>query len=153
MEKVSQHMMIFMNQRPGLRDKHGFVHSERGAVYIKRASGEMTEEIFRNDPLDWCLAQLLGPPKAKLSFNYGLMFAMLGDHLSKARAPERARRHQTLYDQLSYYAALAEIYQVIGLHRPVCTKRSLVDVRRIEDHRRSRHILLQKREAYGGVED
>jgi hypothetical protein len=44
---------------------------------------------------------------------------------------------QALYDQLSDYAGLAEIYQMIGLHRPMCTKRSSVDVRRTEDHRRS----------------
>ena len=137
MEKVSRHMMIFMTQRPGFRDKYTFVHSETGAVDIKRASGETMEEIFRNDPLDWCLTQLLYAPQAEVSFDYGMMFAMLEDHLSKARAPERARMDQALYDQLSNYAALAEIYQMIGLHRPICTKRSLVDVRRTEDHRRS----------------
>lgn len=128
----------FMAQHPEFRHIHNFDHSITGAIRYERAHRWITEYVFQKDPLDWCLSQLLGPLQNETSrTDSGVLFSFLGNHLSKASAPERARIDQFFYDRLSDHAAINEIRQMVALKRPLSNNRHKDDVRETEKHRRA----------------
>lgn len=139
---TAQRLLPFWAQRPGFRDRFTFDTSIPGKISIQPQVKPTTKELFKIDRLHWCLAQLLyAPQQHEIQNDYGLLFAILEDYLSKASSQERARMDQTLYDRVSSYATMTEIQQMVQLHRPLSTKRTLQDVRENGGHRKScRHM-------------
>ena len=77
-----------------------------------------TKKSLAEDPLDWCLMQILCEPDYEGSFDRAMLFAFLHDQLATATFKERARLDQVIYRRLSDISSCHEMLIRVRLHRP-----------------------------------
>lgn len=121
---------------PGL-SKHWSVQRHaslpQGAFNLTRNTPANTKESLAEDPLDWCLVQLLGKPDKQRNFDHAMLFAFLDNHLSTTTSKEKARLDQVIYRKLSDIATSHEMLVSVRLHRPQNKARVLQEVVKSED--------------------
>ncbi|MCJ1241964.1 hypothetical protein MMC14_009971 [Varicellaria rhodocarpa] len=91
------------------------------------------KELFREDPLEWCLSQMQGAPDKQTNFDHAMLFAFLENHLASSDMEERARVDDVLYRKLSDLAAFHETLVSVRLHRPQNKARDIDEVIKSED--------------------
>jgi hypothetical protein len=89
-----------------------------GGVKARRADGILKTKQYYDDPLDWCLSQMLGDVEDKRRFSHAMLFAFFEHYMSKESKQERARIDEELMRNLSDFVALHEILQQLRLYRP-----------------------------------
>ena len=138
---------------PGLKE-HWDIDTESKPAnaigMLRRNTQANTQETLINDPLDWCLVQLLGKPDAQRTFDHAMLFAMLEEHMAK-KPSERARLDEVIYQVLSDIAACHEMLLIVRSHRPLFKFRKLDDVRRTENRSPWRPLLFGKFSNESGV--
>ena len=100
----------------------------QGSVLLSRNTPTNTKESLENDPLDWCLVQILGEPDKQTHFDHAMLFAFLHDHLATATSKEKARLDQVIYQKLSDISTCHEMLLSVRLHRPQNSSRSIEEV-------------------------
>ncbi|KAI1770070.1 hypothetical protein F4818DRAFT_434334 [Hypoxylon cercidicola] len=105
---------------PGFSHHFTLSHAELPSGYMKleRKTPNNTAEGLEDDPLDWCLLQLLGEPDKQTHFDHAMLFAFLHDHLSHCSFKERARLDEVLYKNLSDLSTCHEMLVAVRLSRP-----------------------------------
>ncbi|KAK1635196.1 hypothetical protein BDP81DRAFT_482246 [Colletotrichum phormii] len=93
-----------------------------------RHSNPNTKEAHENDPLDWCLHQMMGKPDNQRHFDHAMLFAMIDDHLDQNNRKEAARIDEFLMRELADISALHESLISLRLNRPQNTFRVIDDV-------------------------
>ncbi|KAK1447720.1 hypothetical protein CMEL01_09559 [Colletotrichum melonis] len=88
-----------LSKRPG-------VPLERVARGLSRDSNPNTKKARENDPLDWCLHQMMGKPDDYKHFDHAMIFAMIDDHLVKNNRKEAARIDEFLMREMADISAL-----------------------------------------------
>ncbi|OAR01728.1 hypothetical protein LLEC1_03268 [Akanthomyces lecanii] len=76
-----------------------------------------TEEVLKEDPLYWILAQLTAPPDELQNFHHSMLFAMLEERLAES-PKERSRLNEVTYQVLSDLAVYDEMLTIVRSHRP-----------------------------------
>jgi hypothetical protein len=104
-----------------------------GPAQAIRNSSTNSKESLAEDPLDWCLTQMLGKPDEQSHFHHDMLFAFLQHHLSTANAKEKGRLGENIYQHLSDIATSHEMLVSIRLHRPQNTARMLDEVKVTEN--------------------
>ncbi|KAL3447879.1 hypothetical protein BJX65DRAFT_307556 [Aspergillus insuetus] len=99
---------------------------------LKRKTPTDTQESLTNDPLDWCLVQMLGEPDNQKGFNHAMLFAMLHEHLA-SNPSERNRLDEVVYQVLSDLSTCHEMLLAVRLHRPQNKPRTLTETKPSED--------------------
>jgi hypothetical protein len=99
---------------------------------LKRKTPTNTQESLTNDPLDWCLVQMLGEPDNQKGFNHAMLFAMLHEHLA-SNPSERNRLDEVVYQVLSDLSTCHEMLLAVRLHRPQNKPRTLTETKHSED--------------------
>ncbi|KAF4778317.1 hypothetical protein HER10_EVM0003036 [Colletotrichum scovillei] len=99
---------------------------------MSRDSNPNTKEALENDPLDWCLHQMVRKPDNQTQIDHAMLFAMIDDHLAKNNRKETARIDESLLREMADISALHESLISLRLNRPLNTYRELKDVRRTE---------------------
>ncbi|KAI1206352.1 uncharacterized protein F4807DRAFT_439773 [Annulohypoxylon truncatum] len=100
----------------------------QGCIKLQRDTSNNTKEAFENDPLDWCLLQLLGMPDQQTHFDHAMLFAFLQDHLSHCSSKEKARLDESLYKNLSDLSTCHEMLVAVRLSRPQNKARDIKEV-------------------------
>ncbi|KAK8913387.1 hypothetical protein VCV18_011393 [Metarhizium anisopliae] len=100
--------------------------------FLRRKKPANTQESLTNDPLDWCLVQLLAKPDDQGTFDHSMLFAMLQEHMSK-HPSEKARLDEVIYQVLSDPATCHEMLMAVRFHRPQNVPRTVEEVKRTED--------------------
>ncbi|KAK0382189.1 hypothetical protein CLIM01_00481, partial [Colletotrichum limetticola] len=88
-----------LSKRPG-------VPLERVARGLSRDSNPNTKKALENDPLGWCLHQMMGKPDDYKHFDHAMIFAMIDDHLVKNNRKEAARIDEFLMREMADISAL-----------------------------------------------
>ncbi|KAK1465406.1 hypothetical protein CCUS01_07523 [Colletotrichum cuscutae] len=109
-----------LSKRPG-------VPLERVARGLSRDSNPNTKKALENDPLDWCLRQMMGKPDDYKHFDHAMIFAMIDDHLVRNNRKEAARIDEFLMREMTDISALNESLISLSLNRPRKTSRELQD--------------------------
>ncbi|KAJ0305147.1 hypothetical protein COL516b_005377 [Colletotrichum fioriniae] len=99
---------------------------------VSRDSNPSTKKALENDPLDWCLHQMMGKPDNYRHFDHAMLFAMIDDHLVKNNRKEAARIDGFLMREMADIFALHESLISLRLNRPQNTSRVVKDVYRTE---------------------
>ncbi|OTA64856.1 hypothetical protein K449DRAFT_392957 [Hypoxylon sp. EC38] len=89
-----------------------------GYFKLERKTSNNTKEAFEEDPLDWCLMQLLGKPDEQTHYDHAMLFGFLQSHLSQCPSKEKARIDESLYKSLSDLSASHEMLVAVRLSRP-----------------------------------
>ncbi|KAF2182980.1 hypothetical protein K469DRAFT_787156 [Zopfia rhizophila CBS 207.26] len=95
-----------------------FEYNGEGVMSIAYKQPVKTSELFDNDPLFWCVMQLQREPDEPRRFSYAMLFDFLDEHLAGARLQERARLDEILYENLSDFAAILEMFTAIRFACP-----------------------------------
>ena len=90
----------------------------QGTVRLSRNAPNNTKESLAEDPLDWCLMQILGKPDEQTHFDHDMLFAFLHNHLATTTSKEKARLDQVIYQKLSDISTCHEMLLSVRLHRP-----------------------------------
>jgi hypothetical protein len=90
----------------------------QGTARLTRNTPTNTKESLTEDPLDWCLIQMLGRPDEQTHFDHDMLFAFLQNHLSTASSKEKARLDEVIYQKLSDISTCHEMLVSVRLHRP-----------------------------------
>ncbi|KAI3554134.1 hypothetical protein CABS02_05549 [Colletotrichum abscissum] len=99
---------------------------------VSRDSNPYTKEALEEDPLDWCLHQMLAKPDNQTHIDHAFLFAMIDDHLAKNDRKEAARLNEFLLREMADISALHESLTSLRLNRPRNTSREFEDVFRTE---------------------
>ncbi|KAK1713108.1 hypothetical protein BDP67DRAFT_591067 [Colletotrichum lupini] len=99
---------------------------------VSRDSNPYTKEALEEDPLDWCLHQMLAKPDNQTHIDHAILFAMIDDHLAKNDRKEAARLNEFLLREMADISALHESLTSLRLNRPRNTSREFEDVFRTE---------------------
>ncbi|KAI4862384.1 hypothetical protein F4820DRAFT_430728 [Hypoxylon rubiginosum] len=102
--------------------------ASNGLLRLERKAPNNTKEGLEDDPLNWCLLQLLGEPDTQTHFDHAMLFAFLHDHLSQCSFKERARLDEVLYKKLSDLSTCHEMLVAVRLSRPQNKARSIDEV-------------------------
>lgn len=106
---------------PGL-SKHWSLQRDaslpQGTLRLTRNTPTNTKESLVDDPLDWCLIQMLGKPDEQTHFDHAMLFAFLQNHLSTTTSKEKARLDEVIYRKLSDISTCHEMLVLVRLHRP-----------------------------------
>ncbi|KAL2876384.1 hypothetical protein SGCOL_008384 [Colletotrichum sp. CLE4] len=97
---------------------------------VSRHSNPDTKEALENDPLDWCLHQMMRKPDNQRHFGHAMLFAMIDDHLAQNNRKEAARIDEFLMRELADISALHESLISLRLNQPRNTFRFIYDVYR-----------------------
>jgi hypothetical protein len=97
-------------------------------VRLIRNSSTNSKESLAEDPLDWCLVQMIGKPDEQTHFDHDMLFAFLQNHLSTTNSKEKGRLDEIIYQHLSDLATCHEMLVSIRLHRPQNTARMIEEV-------------------------
>ncbi|KAI1402587.1 hypothetical protein F4819DRAFT_272081 [Hypoxylon fuscum] len=124
----------------------------KGHLNLRRNETNNTKKSLEDDPLDWCLLQLLGMPDEQTHFDHAMLFAFLQDHLSHCSSKERARLDEILYKNLSDLSTCHEMLVAIRLSRPQNEARSIDEVI-VSETDRNRGAWKFMRQAENEVED
>lgn len=104
-----------------------------GSALLTRHAPNNTKESLADDPLDWCLIQILGEPDRQTHFDHAILFAFLEDHLATTTFKERARIDQVIYQKLSDISTCHEMLLSVRLHRPQNQSRVIEEVMATEN--------------------
>jgi len=104
-----------------------------GTSRLIRNSSTNSKESLAEDPLDWCLIQMLGKPDEQSHFDHDMLFAFLQNHQSTANSKEKGRLDEIIYQHLSDLATCHEMLVSIRLHRPQNTARMMQEVKATEN--------------------
>jgi len=104
-----------------------------GAARLRRKTSTNTMASLTEDPLDWCLIQILGRPDEQTHFDHAMLFAFLHNHLSTNTSKERARVDEVIYRKLSDILTCHEMLVLVRLHRPQNEARILEETIESED--------------------
>ncbi|TVY58102.1 hypothetical protein LCER1_G002801 [Lachnellula cervina] len=114
--------------------------------------------IHSDEPLPepyehWCLRTLVGEnidpikaliPNATPRHNHAMLFAVLDEHITQCRREGRkaevARLDEVLYSEYSDLAAIHQMLDMVGLHRPRCAQRGLEGIGIYETSKGWRYI-------------
>ncbi|KAI0386885.1 hypothetical protein F5Y04DRAFT_73414 [Hypomontagnella monticulosa] len=102
---------------------------------LERKSSRSVKKQYQEDPLDWCLNQLMGGPDQQTMFDHAMLFAFLQSHLSRSGSAERARVDECLYRSLSDLATYHEMLVAVRLSRPQNKARHVDEVMQSEADR------------------
>ena len=106
---------------PGL-SKHWSLQRDaglpQGTARLTRNTASNTKESLAEDPLDWCLIQILGKPDEQTHFDHAMLFAFLHNHLSTTSSKEKVRLDEVIYQKLSDISTCHEMLVAVRLHRP-----------------------------------
>lgn len=105
----------------------------QGDALLSRSAPTNTKESLADDPLDWCLFQILGEPDKQTHFDHAMLFAFLHDHLATTSSKERARIDQVIYQKLSDISTCHEMLLSVRLHRPQNSSRTIEECIESED--------------------
>ena len=122
----TRNLMIAIQESPASEDY--FVYSEEGtpdAVMCKLKNDSDAAEMFREDPLFWCLLQMTGPPEGAMKMDPAVVFALFDDIVAEKSAAGRV--DSRLLDRISDLAALWEILRAIRLDRPLPRKMDITE--------------------------
>ncbi|KAI1098665.1 hypothetical protein F4804DRAFT_324066 [Jackrogersella minutella] len=100
----------------------------KGSIRVERKSSNNTKEAFEEDPLDYCLSQLLGRPDEQTNFDHAMLFAFLQNHLSQCTSKEKARIDENLLKRLSDLSTCHEMLVAVRLSRPQNKARDISEV-------------------------
>jgi len=131
----SKYIQRILPFRPGFHQYFEFInipHLHSTAVLpIRQDNATSIFEVFFKDKLDWCLRTLAGEntdyveewiPDATPRHNHAMIFAVLDEHLTQClkegRKEEVARLDEVLYSEYSDLAAVHQMLDMVGLHRP-----------------------------------
>ncbi|KAG9858920.1 hypothetical protein KCU98_g361, partial [Aureobasidium melanogenum] len=136
MDKRIKHLTVYITQRPGFQHYYKFTmldeiidHGSHFAFANAKTLLTRSEpEQYVEDPLDWTLTQLMGPPDTELRFDYAELFAKLEAHLAEADHKDRERLDETLYVKFSEFATHHEMLSAVRLHRPAYIRRGPEDI-------------------------
>lgn len=104
-------------------------------VIVRSKTVPNTQDNLTNDPLYWCLVQLLAWPDVQgLPFDHSMLFAMIEEHFAK-NPRERTRLDEVFYQLLSDLAVCHEMLLAVRSHRPRNKNGSLDEVCRTEKRR------------------
>lgn len=139
MDKLAQHLSVFIPQRPGFQQYYKFTMpkkdmgrtSQQVCANVETIMGCTETEQYHRDPLDWTLMQLLGEADTELRIDHAELFAKLEAHLADADNRERNRLDETLYARFSDFAAQHEMFSAVRLHRPAYSRREPDDIERM----------------------
>jgi hypothetical protein len=115
------------------QDLYKYDYSQRDQVIItidlKKAGSK--SDLFRKDPLHWCLTQMSVDPENQKMFDSGMLFGLLDDWLRKdtTSVKDRCRLGQRLLSYLADLAANHELRAVVRQRRPVCKPTTIEEVR------------------------
>lgn len=116
---------------PGF-SKHWSLQGEadlpQGTSRLSRIAPTNTKESLADDPLDWCLIQILGEPDKQTHFDHAMLFAFLYNHLATTTSKQKARLDQVIYQKLSDISTCHEMLLSVRLHRPQNRARALEEV-------------------------
>jgi hypothetical protein len=139
----SQQLQAIVSQRPGFRENYVYgdtTPNKRGScdvTYKLKCFGVNEHEghanIYREQRLWWIIMQLQGEPDSHTRFRYAMLLDMLDDHLAQSSTEERARLDEILYEKLSDYATLLELFWSIRMHCPRNPIRNIKDCEQTED--------------------
>jgi hypothetical protein len=139
----SQQLQAIVSQRPGFRENYVYgdtTLNKKGlysVTYKFKCFGANEDEgnanIYREQRLWWILMQLQGEPDSHTRFRYAMLLDMLDDHLAKSSTEERARLDEILYEKLSDYATLLELFWSIRMHCPRNSIGNIKDCEQTED--------------------
>ena len=112
-------------ERSGFRELYEFDYSGVSGNEVryrlkhgKRMDAFWDGIFFKTEPLYWAITNLVEPPNDRLKFECSMVFAFLDEYLATCSREERARMDERLYEQLSNYAALDELWYAVRVHRP-----------------------------------
>jgi hypothetical protein len=145
----SMQLQVIISQRPGFsrwyrHDPYDPITKTSG--YVLNCSGE-SSDIFREDPLWWCLMQLQGDPEDQTRFPYAMLFKYLDEHLASATKSERSRLDEILYDKISDYATIIELLAAVRMHIPKCRIRNIHEIKKTEDRYAWRRFKAKSKES------
>ncbi|KAH0367146.1 hypothetical protein KCU65_g4810, partial [Aureobasidium melanogenum] len=131
MDTRIKHLTVYITQRPGFQHYYKFTMLDKaidhgshfGIANVKTLLDRSKPEQYVEDPLDWTLMQIMGPPDTDVRFDYAELFAKLEAHLAEADSKERERLDETLYAKFSEFATLHEMLSAVRLHRPAYARR------------------------------
>jgi hypothetical protein len=106
---------------PGLSNYWDLQRSDdlsQGTARLTRNRANNTKESLAEDPLDWCLVQMLGKPDEQTHFDHSMLFAFLQNHLSTVSPKEKAHLDEIIYQNLSDISTCHEMLVSIRQHRP-----------------------------------
>ena len=101
------------------------------------------KHMLAEDPLDWCLVEMLELPDDQDNLDHAFLFAFLESHLSKSSKQENARIDGLLMQKLSNLSASHEALMCVRLHRPRNKARAYKDVTVSEDREAWRRLASE----------
>lgn len=136
----TKHLAQALPQRPGFSHKWESKwkpDQHFSAFRIERKEGMSVAQgdMFRDDPLEFCLTQLQGRPDTQTCFDHALLFSFLENHLADSNFKEKSRVDEYLSGVLSDIAACHEILVAVRLHRPQNIARDIEEVVKSEDRK------------------
>ena len=105
----------------------------QGTARLTRNTPANTEKSLAEDPLDWCLIQMLGKPDQQTHFDHAMLFAFLHNHLSTTSSKEKARLDEVIYQKLSDISTCHEMLVSVRLHRPQNRARAIEEATESEN--------------------
>lgn len=98
--------MECMAFKPGFRKYYNLDSADQRQsplLLLRRKAVAHTEKDFKNDPLDWCLFQIVGTgtPDFTTPFDHAMLLSFLQNYLSQCPLQEKARLDDVLYHKLS----------------------------------------------------
>ncbi|TVY92897.1 hypothetical protein LAWI1_G005034 [Lachnellula willkommii] len=141
-EYRSKYIKRLLPFRPGFHQNFKFTNFSRlqsmAVLPVRLDKAPSLPEVFFKDELDCCLRTLAGDnvdpvkawiPNATPQHNHATLFAVLDEHLTQCRREGRkeevARLDEVLYSEFSDLAAIHQMLDMVGLHRPHCAQRGL----------------------------
>ena len=111
--RLRRNLFIVKNARPG---------------FIERSKQEISEpNRFKEDPLSWCLNQLIGDPDDHRAFDHSLLFEFLKNNLSTCTPKNRKRLDSILLRKFSCLASLHQLWAMVLVGRPRAPRENLIE--------------------------
>jgi hypothetical protein len=146
-------LQAVISQRPGFQDQYELQQDADTDGFITSPKAGFTmANTYRDDPLWWCLLQLLGPPDDQQKFPTMLMLEFLNEHLATASRAERSRLDEVLFEKLSDYATVMELLAAVRMHFPKCTIRAADEILKAESRLAWRRTSSKKIAWHGHYE-
>jgi hypothetical protein len=115
----TEDLLIAIQESPAFEDHFIYFKGEVPDTLMCKLKTELdTAEIFREDPLFWCLMQMTGHPEEDNKFDPAVLFAFFDDIVA-TDSSATGRVDSRLLDQISDLAALWELLRAVRLHRPL----------------------------------
>ncbi|KUJ23766.1 uncharacterized protein LY89DRAFT_2307 [Mollisia scopiformis] len=141
-DHLERHICSCILQRPAFKDLWDIKYPAFGVAKTSNKGFKSALDLFKKDPLHWCLTQILTSTKTKDGFDHAMLFAFLNNLLSSKTIKEesKGRIDDALLEKYSDLGALHELRDLLLMHRTGLTYRNFDDAKLKETGRAWRYL-------------